>query len=129
MGGSLGCGSTLEEKKHIIYLTTKQTVFLTPLVNSAYITSQLRVPLLSALEWSQLRPLDNSQHTLIKNGTFPSNSASQMYILRHDCDSLGVYGAEVSVLEEAYYVGFSSLLQGQHSVRSDPGVRSVLDTL
>jgi len=42
-----------------------------------------------------------------------SDSASELEVLGHDGDSLGVDGAEVGVLEETNEVGLSGLLEGE----------------
>jgi hypothetical protein len=43
----------------------------------------------------------------------PSDSASQLNILGHDCDTLGVDGAQVGVFEQTNQVGLGGFLQGQ----------------
>lgn len=45
-------------------------------------------------------------------GTFAADTTSELYVLRHDGDTLGVDGAQVGVLEETDEVGLASLLQG-----------------
>ena len=47
--------------------------------------------------------------------TFSTDAASQLDVLGHDGDTLGVDGAQVGVFEETYKVGFASLLQGEDS--------------
>jgi hypothetical protein len=44
-----------------------------------------------------------------------SDSASQLDILGHDSDTLGVDSAQVGIFKETDEVGFSCLLQSQHS--------------
>lgn len=43
--------------------------------------------------------------------TFTTDAASQLDVLRHDGDTLGVDGAQVGVLEEANQVCFGRLLE------------------
>lgn len=45
-------------------------------------------------------------------GAFTADTASQLDILGHDGDSLGVDGAQVCVFEESDQVGLASFLQG-----------------
>ena len=49
--------------------------------------------------------------------TLSTNTASQLDVLRHDGDTLGVDGAEVGVLEESDEVGLGSLLEGHDGAR------------
>tara|TARA_Y100001956_G_C4099500_1_gene176926 strand:- start:516 stop:911 length:396 start_codon:yes stop_codon:yes gene_type:complete len=48
-------------------------------------------------------------------GTFTTDAASQLDVLWHDGDTLGVDSAQVGVLEETDQVGFAGFLQGQDS--------------
>jgi hypothetical protein len=48
-------------------------------------------------------------------GTFATDTASQLDVLWHDGDTLGVDSAQVGVLEQSYEVCFASLLKSQHS--------------
>ena len=48
-------------------------------------------------------------------GSFSLDAASELDVLGHDGDTLGVDGAQVGVFEETDQVGLSSLLEGQHS--------------
>ena len=45
--------------------------------------------------------------------TFSADATGQLNILGHDCDTLGVDGAQVGVLKQSHQVGLSSLLQGK----------------
>ena len=47
--------------------------------------------------------------------TFSTDAASQLDVLRHNGDSLGMNGTQVSVLEQAHKVSLGSLLKSQHS--------------
>ena len=51
-----------------------------------------------------------------------SDSASELEVLGHDGDSLGVDGAEVGVLEQADEVSLSGLLEGEHGRRLEAEV-------
>jgi hypothetical protein len=55
-----------------------------------------------------------------------SDSAGQLDVLGHDCDSLGVDCTQVGIFEEPDQVGFSRLLQGQHCLALEPQVALVL---
>eukprot|EP00798_Chlamydomonas_sp_ICE-L_P028173 gene28173-biopygen32138 len=55
---------------------------------------------MSNLCWEHLSPL-------------PADATSQLDVLRHVGDTLGVDGSQVGVLEQANQVGLSSLLEGQ----------------
>ena len=46
--------------------------------------------------------------------TLTTDAASQLNVLGHDGDTLGVNGCQVSVLEKTNQVGLSSLLECQH---------------
>lgn len=43
--------------------------------------------------------------------TFASDTASQLDVLRHNCDTLSMDGAQVGVFKETYQVGFTGFLQ------------------
>ena len=43
-----------------------------------------------------------------------TDAAGQLHVLRHDCDTLGMDGAEVSVLEQTNKVALCSLLESHH---------------
>ncbi|KAB8101052.1 hypothetical protein EE612_031722 [Oryza sativa] len=45
-----------------------------------------------------------------------ADAAGELDVLGHDGDALGVYGAEVGVLEEPDEVGLGGLLEGEHRV-------------
>ena len=47
-------------------------------------------------------------------GPLTTNAASQLDVLGHDGDTLGMDGTQVGVLEQANQVGLSCLLQGKH---------------
>jgi hypothetical protein len=46
---------------------------------------------------------------------FTSNTTSQLDVLGHDGDSLGVDGAQVGIFEESHQVSFAGFLQGHNS--------------
>lgn len=46
---------------------------------------------------------------------FPADATSQLDILWHDRDTLGMNGAQVGVFEQSHQVGFSGLLEGKDS--------------
>jgi hypothetical protein len=47
------------------------------------------------------------------SGAFTTDATSQLHVLGHDSDTLGVDGAEVGVLEESDHVSFSGLLESE----------------
>jgi histone H3 len=47
-------------------------------------------------------------------GAFATDAASQLNVLRHDGDTLGVDGAQVRVLEQANKVGLGGFLEGEN---------------
>ena len=49
------------------------------------------------------------------SGALTADSASELHVLGHDGDSLGVDGAEVGVLEETDHVSLRGLLEGKDS--------------
>ena len=55
-------------------------------------------------------------------GAFSTDAASELNILRHDGDTLGVDGAEVGVLEQANEVGLGGLLEGHDGGGLEPQV-------
>lgn len=46
--------------------------------------------------------------------TLATNATSQLDVLGHDCDSLGVDGTQVGIFKEANQIGFASFLQSHH---------------
>ncbi|PJE77418.1 hypothetical protein CI610_03659 [invertebrate metagenome] len=54
--------------------------------------------------------------------TFSADTASQLDILGHDGDTLGVDGAQVGVLEKSDQVSFASLLKSHNSRALEPQV-------
>jgi hypothetical protein len=54
--------------------------------------------------------------------TFSTDSASQLDVLGHDGDTLGMDGAQVSVLEESDQVGLGRLLESHDSRRLEAQV-------
>ena len=48
-------------------------------------------------------------------GTFTTDAAGQLDVLRHDGDTLGVDGAQVGVLEETNQVSLTGLLKWEKS--------------
>lgn len=55
--------------------------------------------------------------------TFASNTAGQLNILGHNCDALGVDGAQVGVFEKTYQVGLTGFLQGTDGRRLETEIR------
>ena len=55
-------------------------------------------------------------------GSFTTDAASELDVLGHDGDSLGVDGAQVGVLEESDEVGLRGLLEGHHCRRLEAEV-------
>ena len=55
-------------------------------------------------------------------GTFSTNAASQLDILGHDSNTLGVNGTQVGILEKTNKVGFSGLLKGKNGSRLESKV-------
>ena len=55
-------------------------------------------------------------------GPLPTDPPSQLDVLGHDGDPLGVDGAQVCVLEETHQVRLASLLKGHHSRALEPQV-------
>ena len=60
------------------------------------------------------------------SGALTTDSAGKLHVLWHDGDSLGVDGAEVSVLEEADHVSLRGLLEGQDGAGLETELVSVL---
>ena len=56
------------------------------------------------------------------SSTLSTNAASQLDVLWHDGDTLGVDGSQVGVLKQTNKVGLSGLLQSQDSRRLEPQV-------
>jgi hypothetical protein len=50
---------------------------------------------------------------LVGSGALSSDASGELHVLRHNCDPLGVNGAEISVFEESNQITFGSLLQGK----------------
>lgn len=50
------------------------------------------------------------------------NSPGQLHIFGHDCNSLGMNGAQVGILKETDKIRFCGLLQSQHSRALEPQV-------
>ena len=66
-------------------------------------------------------------HQLTGNsGALTADSAGKLHILRHDGNSLGVDGTEVSVLEEADHVSLRGFLEGENSGGLETKLVSVL---
>ena len=55
--------------------------------------------------------------------TLSTDAASELDVLGHDGDSLGVDGAQIGVLEQADQIGFGSLLQSKHCRRLEAEIR------
>ena len=55
-------------------------------------------------------------------GSFASDSSSQLDVLWHNGDPLGVDGAQVCVLKETNQVSFRCLLKGSHGCALEPQV-------
>jgi hypothetical protein len=61
--------------------------------------------------------------TLVLNlSSLSADASSELDVLSHDGDTLGVDGSQVSVLEKTNKVGLSSLLKGQNSARLESQV-------
>ena len=58
-----------------------------------------------------LRSIDRSMTVCVCLRSLATDAARQLDVLGHDGDSLGVYGAEVGVLEQRHEVGLGRLLQ------------------
>ena len=56
-------------------------------------------------------------------GALATDTTSELDVLGHDGDALGVDGAEVGVLEEVHKVGLRRLLEGQDGVGLEAQVR------
>ena len=56
-------------------------------------------------------------------GSLSANTTSELNILGHDGDTLGVDGAQVGVFEKTNKVGFSSFLQCQNSSGLEAKIR------
>ena len=54
--------------------------------------------------------------------TFSSNASSQLDVLWHDSDTLGVDGAQVGILEETDQIGLACLLESSNSRRLESQV-------
>jgi hypothetical protein len=54
--------------------------------------------------------------------SFTSDSSSELKILWHDCNSLGVDGTQVGVLKKSNKVRLSSLLKSEESLRMETHV-------
>jgi len=50
----------------------------------------------------------------MRSGSLTTDSAGELHVLGHDGDSLGVDGAEVSVLEKTNHVGLRGFLEGEN---------------
>ena len=59
------------------------------------------------------------------SNAFSTNAAGQLNVLRHDCDSFSVDGAQICVFEEANHVGFSCFLESEYGLRLKSEVRLV----
>ena len=60
------------------------------------------------------------------SGALTADSAGELHVLRHDGDTLGMDGAEVSVLEEANHVSLRGLLEGKDGRGLETELVSVL---
>ena len=56
------------------------------------------------------------------SGSLTSDSSGELHVLWHDGNSLGVDGAEVSVLEESNHVGLSGFLESKDGGRLESKV-------
>jgi hypothetical protein len=52
-----------------------------------------------------------------------ANTASQLNILGHDCDTLGVNGTQVGIFEKSDKVGLGGFLKGKDSSRLESKIR------
>ena len=55
-------------------------------------------------------------------GTFSTDTASQLNVLGHDGDPLGVDGTQIGILEETHKVSLAGLLQSHNSRALEPEV-------
>ena len=67
-----------------------------------------------------------SDQSIKNSGAFTTDSAGKLHILGHDGNSLGVDGAEVSVLEKANHVSLRGLLKGKNGWGLETELVSVL---
>ena len=51
----------------------------------------------------------------MRSGSLTTDSAGELHVLWHDCDSLGVDGTKVSVFEETNHVSLGGLLESEDS--------------
>ena len=73
----------------------------------------------SGLVWN--RSWDKPCHYFLR--TLSTDAASQLNVLGHDGDTLGVNGTQVSVLKESNKVGLSGFLQGKNSRSLETEIR------
>ena len=66
------------------------------------------------------------EKSINRSGALTTDSAGKLHVLGHDGNSLGVDGAEVSVLEETDHVGFGGLLEGKDGGGLETELVSVL---
>ena len=69
---------------------------------------------------------DNAGFSIKNSGALTTDSAGKLHVLGHDGNSLGVDGAEVSVLEETDHVGLRGLLEGKDGGGLETELVSVL---
>ena len=58
----------------------------------------------------------------VRLSAFSTDATSQLDILRHDGDALGVDGAQVGVLEQTNQVGLAGFLQSANGCALEPEV-------
>ena len=66
------------------------------------------------------------EKSIRSSGALTADSASELHVLGHDGNSLGVDGAEVGVLEETDHVGLGSFLESKDGSGLESELRLVL---
>lgn len=66
------------------------------------------------MKWWLLEKPVRKKRKIDSLGPFPTDAASQLDVLGHDGHTLGVNGAQVSVLKEPNQIGLTGLLQSSH---------------
>ena len=61
----------------------------------------------------------------LPRGVFSSNSPGQSHVFRHESNSLGVNGAEQTVLEQSHQVGLACLLKSEYCGGLEPQIPSI----
>jgi len=58
--------------------------------------------------------VQHANNWLLGLSTFSANATSELDVLGHDGDTLGMYSAQVGVLKERHEIGLSSFLEGEN---------------